>query len=69
MKFLPPLIMLWEIPYGFLETLKRHIKTYARLCIEVNFSNWVLEEIWIKVLEYNGCARFTIDNISIVTQP
>jgi hypothetical protein len=21
------------------------------------------------LLEYNGCARFTIDNISIVTQP
>jgi hypothetical protein len=21
------------------------------------------------MLEYNGCARFTIDNISIVTQP
>jgi hypothetical protein len=23
----------------------------------------------IQVLEYNGCAHFTIDNIAIVTQP
>ena len=28
-----------------------------------------VKEVEYLVLEYNGCARFTIDNISIVTQP
>jgi hypothetical protein len=35
-----------------------------------SYNNFGDKEVHCKaLLEYNGCARFTIDNISIVTQP
>jgi hypothetical protein len=46
------------------------ISSYAS-DLEESLENWqkILHELSKRMLEYNGCAHFTIENITIVTQP